>query len=121
MPTIQAHQQQADRNRAFLDEMPEGYPEWVVTALFYSGLHLLEACLAQQGTHSANHAERASNLRRLRSAPSFQQRRLFDKYQDLYELSRQARYDCVQVDPQDLADARASLEDIAQWASWRLS
>lgn len=45
MPTADQHRQQAEHNKAFvqsfdLDTSP--YLDWVVTAIFYTALHLVE-------------------------------------------------------------------------------
>jgi hypothetical protein len=62
--------------------------DWSVTILFYAALHLVEAALAPQ-THSANHAERFTNVRR---DPNL--RVVYFHYRVLYRVSLQSRYDC---------------------------
>lgn len=71
-------------------------PDWAVTILFYTALHLVEATLAPN-VHSANHSERFSNVYSHRYL-----RPLAYHYRHLYDASLDSRYDCWQFTPTDV-------------------
>lgn len=61
MPSKDKHVTQADHDRVFwngfdLDSTP--FQDWVVTGIFYEGVHWVEAFLATSGNHSVDHKER---------------------------------------------------------------
>jgi hypothetical protein len=61
MPTLIEHAAKATHNETFfrgfdLDTTP--YLDWVVVAVFYAALHLVEAFAATQGEHPNSHLER---------------------------------------------------------------
>ncbi len=63
MPTLLQHAVKAKHNETFfrgfdLDTTP--YLDWVVVAIFYAALHLVEAFAATRGEHPDSHLERES-------------------------------------------------------------
>lgn len=61
MPTLMQHAVKAKHNETFfrgfdLDATP--YLDWVVVAVFYTALHLVEAFAATRGEHPDSHVER---------------------------------------------------------------
>ncbi|MEJ5226830.1 hypothetical protein [Thermodesulfovibrio sp.] len=67
--------------------MVERYPDWAVTGLFYSALHLVEAFLAKKGIHPEDHKTRLSFIERVKDLKP-----VFSNYRALYDCSVNARY-----------------------------
>ena len=87
MLTAQDHLALAERNEQFaeaLSALPQRFPEWEVTALFYSALHYASAFLTTQGHDPENHGHRNDLVRRLTN--------IGEDYRNLYSFSRDARY-----------------------------
>ena len=87
MLTVQEHLDLAERNEQFADaiaSLPQRFPEWEITALFYSALHYASAFLATQGHNPTNHNKRNDLVGNLTNAGT--------EYQNLYRLSLNTRY-----------------------------
>ena len=87
MLTVQEHLVLAQRNEQFVDaitSLPQRFPEWEITALFYSALHYASAFLATQGHNPENHHRRNQLIGDLTNVGT--------DYQNLYRLSLNARY-----------------------------
>lgn len=102
------HRAKAKNNRQFAKELLAGYPalaDWAVTAIFYAALHHVDARLAQAaGRHPKSHTERKLLVRQHAGA-------IYEKFRLLYERSREARYDMV-----DLSHvSKATLREYAGW------
>lgn len=84
----EAHISQWTHNRGFLQTIRPQYPDWAVTAIFYTALHAIDALLAAdkvQGIYSHETRNRAlMNTNRYA--------RLWNLYQPLHDLSRTVRY-----------------------------
>ena len=71
-----------------------GDPDWALTLLFYSAVHLVQACAEQEATRPgsppapANHGERLDYVANRLA-------RVFTAYRTLQEASEDARYDLV--------------------------
>lgn len=124
MPTTDQHLQQAEHNKAFLGEipLPVKYSDWVITGYFYVAVHLLEAYLGARGKHSPDHEARRAFLRELRQQQfSFRNQGVYHHYQDLYCLSREARYDCHLPTKEEVHEAKDEhLPAIEEWVNWQL-
>lgn len=87
--SVASHQgrYQADRTLVTGGVLRDLRPEWQITALFYSALHLVEARLCHLGhaTTSGGHKTRRASISRW--VPEVR-----DEFQDLYDLSMKARY-----------------------------
>ena len=102
MPALQQHLAQAVRNEEFSDAiggLQIRFTQWEITALFYSGLHYVDAFLATQEQHPSNHQER----RRLVG----QHTTLRAEYENLYDLSIKARYATTEFTSQDVERLKA--------------
>lgn len=87
MPDLKTHINQAERNEKIASTLfKTAYVEWGVVALFYSAVHYVEAFLAPQKVHSADHDERNKHVHA-------QLRSIEPDYHLLRLTSRQARYD----------------------------
>ena len=101
MPTVQEHRLQAERNEelvAAITTLPERFPEWEVTALFYSALHYVDAFLVAQGLNPGNHHRRSTLAGELTNIGT--------EYQDLFELSMDARYRLVEFSTNDADEVK---------------
>ena len=89
-PTLEWYREESEQNRRFYELLqatwPDKFHNWKVNALFYSALHRINYWLVRQtGRAPRNHAER--NRRVEGELPQ-----VLGDYNDLYELSMQARY-----------------------------
>lgn len=101
MPSRANHLAQADRNERLsqaiseTDPIPEGATDWVITLLFYSALHLVDAFLDQsRSIHPSSHRNREWYLSTI-----LQFRPIVRNYMNLYERSLDARYRLVPISP----------------------
>ena len=104
MPDSTEHLGKAARNEAFLSALtglPVRYPEWEITAMFYSALHYGDAFLATLGEHPTNHHRRIARL----DAETPVGRALAR----LFDASMSARYN-IPPAPESYADALRSNE-----------
>lgn len=101
MPVKDEHIAQAQHNRTFwsgfdLDSTP--FLDWVVTGIFYEGVHWVEAFLATQSHHSDDHRQRLSAMRRnatqLGAIPT--------ELEVLKQESENARYRCYKHTSNDI-------------------
>ncbi len=91
MPTLQEHRFQAERNERFvaaIATMPQRFPEWEATALFYAALHYCDAFLSTQGLYPESHRERNALVRN--------QTNVWREYQGLFQTSMDSRYRLVE-------------------------
>ena len=90
MPALNQHLPLAESNEGFAEsiaELPNRFPDWEITVLFYSALHYADAFLATQDIHPRSHDSRIRSIRSLIS--------VWEDYRDLYQLSLDARYNAV--------------------------
>lgn len=102
MPALQHHIAQAVRNEEFVNTisgLQTRFAEWEITAMFYSGLHYVDAFLATHGYHPSNHQERRRFVRQLTN--------LRAEYENLYDLSIKARYTTAKFTSQDVERLKA--------------
>ena len=66
-----------------------GYPDWALTALFYAALHLADAVLVRWYPRPKDHEERNRLIAR-----DSQLRHVRREYMELYQRSRDTRYEC---------------------------
>ena len=94
MPTLNQHLSQAESNERFAESiaaLPARFPDWEITALFYSALHYVDAFLSTQGIHPRNHDSRIESMKLyIRS---------WEDYRHLYRLSLAARYNMASFTP----------------------
>ena len=110
MPSEAAHVAKAERNERFCDSVTrnltssqEHYHDWVVTGLFYSVLHYVDAYLdVGLGVHPESHFQRRGLV-----AKVHQVRPLERHYTTLYLISLETRYDVSTFTEADVLDIRA--------------
>ncbi len=103
MADWQQYLRKAERNErlaAELSSLPERFPEWEITALFYSALHYANAFLSSRGQSAEFHRDRYSLLA--------SQTSLGKEYDTLFQRSMNARYDIYEFTVQE-ADRIKSL------------
>jgi hypothetical protein len=94
MPSERDHLRQVQQNRDLitaLDPATTPFLDWVVTAVFYTALHRIEAWLATKGQHFQSHENRDDWIKRSPELRGV----VWRNYKDLEHFSRQARYQCV--------------------------
>ncbi len=81
--------------------------EWAITTIFYAAVHYVQAYFALSGVSYSSHPSRnkAVGLDAVLSAISFE-------YESLYNLSRDARYEVMGLQPGHLVYAQNLLADI---------
>lgn len=103
MPSKEAHLKQAEYNEklaTFLaDKTP--YQDWAATMFFYSGLHYVDAVLAESLEHPETHKERTPLV-----ANHAILRRIYREYRNLQVMSENARYNCTEIDSTKLQTIR---------------
>lgn len=88
MPSQSAHLIQASHNKNLLEDfdlLHTEFIDWVVTVLFYSAVHYVEAFLAEISIHCTNHPYRERQVSNL--LPD-----IYDSYNDLKNDSIESRY-----------------------------
>ena len=89
MPSKDEHLQKARHNEDFFesfDLISTPYLDWVITAIFYTSLHYLDAFLATQGIHPGSHSRRDTEVRLFLGTSSYLD------YRALKDDSQDARY-----------------------------
>lgn len=102
------HQSWAQRNEAFYNHLGGSHsewPDWAMTALFYTVVHEIQAALVASGSRPGDHTDRKAILRE--KWPS-----LGMAYETLYTRSKQARYLCHRHSQKDLALAESALAQV---------
>ena len=87
MGTQAEHLAKAKSHRAFLDTIPDQFPDWLATVAFYTAVEYVEMLLATRGHHSKSHFDRKNALHR-----HFPNRPLNRAFSDLYNASLDGRY-----------------------------
>ena len=111
MPGRAAHIAKAESNERFCDSLTpapassaEQYHDWVVTGLFYSTLHYVDAYLdTGLGFHPESHFQRRGLV-----ATVQQLRPLEELYTTLYLVSLEARYGVSTFTGAEVLDVRAN-------------
>lgn len=112
MPSESEHLNQYEKNKklALSDIMcnPDNN-DWKITILFYAALHKLDSHYASL-YHPKSHKLRKDFLYRVNKYDE-----IVDEYEALEELSRNARYSCVEVKDKDVKDAEELLAHIEKF------
>lgn len=94
MPPATFHVNKAERNEQFYSSqnlVNSPFNEWAVVVLFYVAVHYVDAVLDRYlSCHPGNHQERNIEL-----AKSFQISPIASMYLNLYDRSRDARYNII--------------------------
>lgn len=105
-----SHAEGAKENEDFADTLDPSEMEhknWIVIVRFYSYLHYVEERLQSEGYDSDRHKERMENIRRCPSIDN----KAYNVYRTLYDLSRDARYECMRMECNEINMSESRLED----------
>jgi len=117
LPTKEQHLEQAVRNEKLAETLAKtAYSEWTVTVLFYASVHYVEAFLAIRLIHCDDHPERNA---RIGEIPEL--RTIRKEYDALRTISRQARYQALQISADDVNRAQRNLDTIRSHISYLLT
>jgi hypothetical protein len=115
MPNSAQHQAKIQHNQNFLKQFVTQnnvtmFPDWAIVVIFYIAVHYIELYMwTYQKKNLTSHNQRNQAL--------INDNNLFPMYQDysrLYDLSRDARYNCVQYTDIDVNNAFQRLQVIEQ-------
>jgi len=96
MPSEDEHRLQAEHNQAFMDSLDrKRFPDWLATAAFYKGVHLVQILFVKKGHPTGSHQKRNTTLKT--TYPE-----LWKAYRPLYTFSRLTRYRCYLATQDDL-------------------
>lgn len=107
MASKEKHIQKYNKNKqVFNSELfnIENNFDWKVTIIFYAAVHLIEGSIDGK-TKCTSHKDRYDIVNR-----SF--RKIIDDYENLYKLSKKARYNCVKIKEYEVDSALMSLRQI---------
>ncbi len=113
MPGIKGHENQIAINRQLLRDFNTGkltanFYDWRVTVAFYIAVHLVERVLYKEcKVNSSNHTDRKNFIK---SNPCL--REIRSDYQQLYQMSRKARYECSSISSSEYKDAIQLMNEI---------
>lgn len=116
MTTRIKHENQYKKNISLLQYDPFSsdkckYKDWKITIIFYAAVHIVEMKLAEflgeEVGHTSNHKSR-NNIIMIKK--EFQT--IKTQYMALYRLSRETRYDCIDVKDRKVESAIKCLEHI---------
>ncbi len=107
--TKDEHKNKAIENEQFSLTLPTTTcgVEWAITAVFYAAVHYVEAYFALSDVSYNNHPSRNTAVKKDAVLCS-----ISDEYENLYNLSRDARYEVMNLQPGHLIYARNMLEGI---------
>lgn len=95
------------------DELSEDFQDsfqdqnnWTVTLHFYSYLHYVEERLQSHGYASKSHTNRQENIQACKHID----REGYKIYRALYDTSRDARYECIEIEDDKVDKCREKLE-----------
>jgi hypothetical protein len=110
VPSKDEHLKKARIDEEFvesLDISKPGHLDWAITALFYAGLHYVEAYFATRKKHSPDHRTRDSSIQRDVSI-----KQIYRDYNELKNFSINARYYMYPFGASDLASLKPHLTNI---------
>ena len=103
------HRKKAIEIELFSDALPDTTSgiEWAITAQFYAALHYVAAYFALSNQFHASHGTRLRAIDKDTTLSS-----IYNDYQSLYNISRDARYECMNLQPGHLAFAKERLSAV---------
>ena len=111
MATSSEHVSKAQANESFADQIDTNSSavaiSWIVTIIFYAAVHYVQAYFASLGRKHILHKARSSDIQRDSRIAV-----MYNDYRDLYDISRDARYDCGTLAPGHIKFAKERLEKI---------
>jgi hypothetical protein len=93
LSTPQRHREQAEHNEFFVESLNNPFWDWAVVGTFYEALHYVDGFLMTKGVDPPRQAERNSIV-----ATDSTLVKIWPEYQQLYNDSKLARYECHTFD-----------------------
>jgi hypothetical protein len=134
MPSFSQHTHQAQHNADLLNilvdqDLCKRFSDWYVTISFYCSVHLIEGIINKSGKFHVNNiqinAKNSEDIKRFFDVKSEHEARrmlmkdnieifgkVFNAHQNLYEMSRTARYKCYHPEAHDYIDSEKCLDDV---------
>jgi hypothetical protein len=113
------HLERAKRNKEASDSFLDEYPEWAMTALFYSALHYVHSSLADERRlpkderHPRKHTAPAGvDGRGVNQLVRDLYPEIHRQYRSLFELSHRTRYDVCELGPLTAPMAQQQWKDV---------
>ena len=111
MPSQKEHKAQALHNENFFSDLESysNYNDWVITGIFYSALHYIDSYFGglSKPKHPNSHKDRTRFIQGDSTTML-----IMKNYRKLKDYSMNARYKLIQINPQDIKDAKSQLNDI---------
>lgn len=104
------HVEFARENEEFADDIQSEFEDknnWIVTVRFYSFIHYVEERLRSYEYDSRSHDMRKENIRNCKYIDN-KVRNLYRRFED---VSRDARYECVRMDEEDVEMSEETLRE----------
>lgn len=108
MPQKDEHLTQAVHNEAFVNSFDFDtslFLDWVLTGIFYSSIHYIEAFLATKDKHTSAHKSRDNYV-------GVYLVNIYDDYRDLKDDTDDARYRCRTISKEIVEESLGKLENI---------
>jgi len=86
--SVQHHLNQWRHNRTFLESIDPAYPDWLVTASFYTALHVVDALLLHDHVTSVTSHDTRNRI----LGQTNRYKKINSHFYPLYDLSRTVRY-----------------------------
>lgn len=105
-----SHRVNAEKNEQFAESLDGSQAVergWIVTVRFYSLLHYVEERLTSHGYTSERHNQRMDNIKSCNAVETA----VYKKYRALYDISRDARYECVRMNQEDVEESERILDE----------
>lgn len=100
MSSVRQHIDKAKYNEQFFEDVKHDYPDWAITGLFYSAIHLVDAFLSRKSIAAGSHEMRFSYIRQLKELKI-----IYEDYRSLYDYSINARYKMFTFNTDGINDA----------------
>jgi len=97
-------------NEEFAEDLTSSHPDkndWIITIRFYSLLHYIDERLVMHGYNATSHNERKNSIQDCNDIDN----RVHSLYRSLEDLSRQARYNCIEMRDEDVEESERRLEE----------
>ena len=105
------HLAQAEHNHNFWNSLPVDstpYRDWVVTGIFYEGVHWVEAFLSTRGEHSDDHRDRLHAMQRNSWVIGTE---ITEDLETLKQESENARYRCYKHTADEISNELVPIAD----------
>ena len=115
MPSEEDHKLEAQKNEVFSksieSELSSGgscgkVNNWIIIAEFYRAVHYVDAVLSRSSYHPKKHGDRFSYIESRRDFSN----KAETVYETIYDLSQQARYNCVKMNKGQVNSARKCIK-----------